>query len=84
MKNMKSNATVCLVMLGLALLGIGMVLSAAQPGTEIFFPRFIAQVLDSNFGVGYAVTTADINADGKLDIIAARSEATNTMFLSCD
>ena len=37
---------------------------------EIFFPRFVAQVVDSNFGVGYAVSTADINKDGKNDIVA--------------
>jgi hypothetical protein len=30
----------------------------------------VEQVIDSNFGIGYAVTTADINRDGKIDILA--------------
>jgi hypothetical protein len=39
-----------------------------------FFPRqnsagFKEQVVDPNAGVGYAVTTADINHDGKTDIV---------------
>jgi hypothetical protein len=35
------------------------------------FPRFEAQVLDPDIGkVCYAVTTADVNGDGKLDVVA--------------
>ena len=37
---------------------------------EVFFPKFVAQVVDNNFGVGYAVSAADINKDGKIDIVA--------------
>ncbi len=33
-------------------------------------PRFVQQELESQFGIGYAVTTADVNHDGKTDIIA--------------
>src|SRR5262245_30893834 len=33
-------------------------------------PRLVEQVVDANFGIGYAVTVADINNDGKIDIIA--------------
>lgn len=34
------------------------------------FPRFEAQTLDPELGIGYAVTLADMNGDGKTDIIA--------------
>jgi hypothetical protein len=33
-------------------------------------PRFVHQELESQFGIGYAVTTADVNRDGKADVIA--------------
>lgn len=33
-------------------------------------PRFVQQELESQFDVGYAVITADINRDGKTDIVA--------------
>src|SRR5438093_13460221 len=33
-------------------------------------PKCVEQELESNFGVGYAVTTADVNGDGKIDIVA--------------
>ncbi len=33
-------------------------------------PRFKDQVVDPNVGVGYALTVADINADGKPDLVA--------------
>ncbi|MCI0624033.1 MAG: VCBS repeat-containing protein [Acidobacteria bacterium] len=33
-------------------------------------PRLVEQVVDANFGIGYAVTVADINRDGKTDIVA--------------
>ena len=42
----------------------------AHLGTDVFFPKFVSQIVDSNFGVGYAVATADINGDGKPDIVA--------------
>lgn len=54
-----------------ALLGTRMPVSTARPPeTEALFPKFISQNVDNNFGVGYAVTTADINRDGKPDIVA--------------
>jgi len=30
----------------------------------------VEQVVDANFGIGYAVAVADINRDGKIDIVA--------------
>lgn len=42
----------------------------------IEFPRFEAQELDPNVGnVCYAVTVADVNADGKPDVVALTEEA---------
>jgi len=38
--------------------------------TKTDSPRFVHRELESQFGVGYAVTTADVNQDGKTDIIA--------------
>ena len=32
--------------------------------------RLVEQGVDANFGIGYAVTVADINRDGKTDIVA--------------
>jgi hypothetical protein len=37
-------------------------------------PRFVHQELESQFGIGYAVTTADVNRDGKVDIIRHQSD----------
>ncbi len=34
------------------------------------FPKFVEQVLDNQFGIGYGVIVADINHDGKLDVVA--------------
>jgi hypothetical protein len=34
------------------------------------FPKFVQREIERNFDVGYAVTTADINRDGKIDIVA--------------
>ena len=37
---------------------------------QVAVPRLVEQVVDANFGIGYAVTVADINRDGKTDIVA--------------
>jgi FG-GAP-like repeat len=34
------------------------------------FPKFVEQTVDPNFGIGYAVNLADVNRDGKTDIVA--------------
>lgn len=40
------------------------------------FPRFIGQEIDPNVGkVCYALTTADVNGDGKLDVVAVSEDA---------
>lgn len=33
-------------------------------------PRLVEQVVDANIGIGYGVAVADINRDGKADIVA--------------
>ncbi len=33
-------------------------------------PKFVEQLVDGDLGIVYAVTTADINRDGKIDIVA--------------
>lgn len=45
-----------------------MVLSSVSLSPDRW-PNFKEQIIDPNVGVGYAVTVADINHDGKLDII---------------
>lgn len=47
-------------------LSAGIVLQALALPIE---PRFKAVTVDSNVGVGYGVTTADVDGDGKLDIV---------------
>lgn len=58
---------------GLALLGtlyISASPKSVNQSKQSDSPRFVQQELESQFGVGYAVTTADVNQDGKTDIIA--------------
>jgi hypothetical protein len=40
------------------------------PAQQPPFPKFVEQVVDRNFGIGYAVSVADVNGDGKADIVA--------------
>lgn len=47
---------------------------AGAPAAE--FPRFEAQTLDPHVGeVCYAVTTADVNGDGRVDVVAVTEDA---------
>ena len=34
------------------------------------FPKFVEQTVDANLGIGYAVALADVNGDGKTEIVA--------------
>jgi len=43
---------------------------AAAPTGKTDPPRFVQLELESHFDIGYAVITADVNRDGKIDIIA--------------
>ena len=45
------------------------ILSSAAAHSQEARPGFKEQVIDPNAGVGYAVTVADINHDGKTDIV---------------
>src|SRR5262245_51561487 len=53
-----------------ATLAVGRSLLDLCQASKIEFPKFVQQEVESQFGVGYAVTTADINRDGKIDIVA--------------
>lgn len=53
-----------------ALLAAALLLRLSVSGQQPPFPKFVEQVVDSNFGIGYAVTVADVNADGRTDIVA--------------
>ena len=44
--------------------------TASPRAWQAAVPRLVEQVVDANFGIGYAVTVADINRDGKTDIVA--------------
>jgi hypothetical protein len=51
-------------------------LSIARPVSAADRPRFIAQEIDPHVGnVCYAVTGADVNGDGKLDVVAVTEDA---------
>jgi hypothetical protein len=54
----------------LPLLACTAALISAAASAQERLPRFREQVVDPNVGVGYAVTVADINGDGKTDIVA--------------
>jgi hypothetical protein len=67
--------TTLLTMPRLAAAGLpaGLVLAAvlaAAPGHQAAAPAFRAQEIATDFGVGYAVVTGDVNADGRTDIVA--------------
>jgi hypothetical protein len=46
-----------------------LIISSAAALSQDRRPGFKAQVIDPNVGVGYAVTVADINHDGKTDLV---------------
>jgi len=76
MRSMRPRATVLRLRgLGLAV-AIAVVAVSPAPGRAAEFPAFRAQELDPNVGkVCYAVTTADVNGDGKLDVVAVTEDA---------
>src|SRR6476620_11515403 len=51
-----------------------LLLLAAAPASAADFPKFKAQEIATDLTVGYAVTVADINEDGKPDIVVVDSE----------
>src|SRR5438067_12685234 len=53
-----------------------LVLAVAAPvlGADVTFPKFKAQEIATDLTVGYAVITADVNEDGKPDIVVVDSE----------
>jgi hypothetical protein len=58
----------------MALAGLGF--AAAPEGRSAEFPTFRVQEIDPNVGkVCYAVTTADVDGDGKLDVVAVTEDA---------
>lgn len=64
------NSSPLTLILVVAVLATGWLTSTTRSATDVFFPKFVSQIVDGNFGLGYAVATADINRDGKLDIVA--------------
>jgi hypothetical protein len=50
---------------------ICLVAVSASAGAPLPFPIFKAQEIDNTLKVGYGVRVVDLNADGKLDIVAA-------------
>ncbi len=63
-------------LVALGLVGLLIPLAAAARGDEGPFPRFEAQEIDPKVGnVCYAVTTADVDGDGRLDVVAVTEDA---------
>ena len=57
-------------------IAIAIVLAIAADGLAAEFPTFRIQEIDANVGkVCYAVTTADVDGDGKLDVVAVTENA---------
>ncbi len=54
----------------LVLLTLSAVIATATPGAAPAPLTFRAEQIAADFGVGYAVTTGDINADGRTDVVA--------------
>ncbi|HEU0007100.1 MAG TPA: VCBS repeat-containing protein, partial [Terriglobia bacterium] len=59
-----------LIMFAMITLACGLALWLKASATPWQGPRLVEQVVDANFGIGYAVAVADINRDGKTDIVA--------------
>ena len=57
-------------------LPLGLALAATAPARAAEFPTFHGQTIDPRVGnVCYAVTTADVNGDGKTDAVAVAEDA---------
>ena len=58
------------------LTGLVLVTAITAHGRAAEFPTFRVQEIDPNVGkICYAVTTADVNADGKPDVVAVTEDA---------
>ncbi len=67
-----SRARLPLLVAGLLVCG-----GAGLAGAQATFPRFEHQTIDPEFGIGYAVTVADVNGDRKPDIIGVNQNQVN-------
>ena len=71
--NRAAELTACLVCVG-AVTGAAFSIPAAvgeqQPATPAAAFQFRGEQIASDFGIGYAVTTGDVNGDGRTDIVA--------------
>jgi hypothetical protein len=58
-----------------SVVALALVTLAALPARGADFPKFAARELDPHVGnVCYAVTTADVNGDGRLDVVAVSED----------
>ena len=73
--NRAAELTAFLVCVG-AVTGAAFSIPAAvgeQPATPPAAFQFRAEQIASDFGIGYAVTSGDVNGDGRTDVVAIRA-----------
>jgi hypothetical protein len=57
-------------------LALGVALALASPASAADFPHFLAQEIDPHVGnICYAVTTADVDGNGKPDVVAVSEDS---------
>lgn len=59
------------------LAGLAVTAAAGLSGAQTAGPRFQAQTVDPQIGIGYAVTLADMNGDRKADILSVNEHQVN-------